>query len=118
MYPSAASHIIRSNGPPDIDSVQQLQCKLYQTRRIDLVADDSKLWRAQRQPGITEPHPVEYVEELAPELQIEAAVTIEPVIFYQTDVEVVRAVVTDVRQRAAGVSESEGRRLAEHARVE
>src|SRR5262249_27335088 len=65
-----------------------------------------------------ETNTVEEIEKLAAELQIQPALSVEPIILDKSDIEVVRAVIAHVRQGPAGVSERERRRLAEYAGVE
>src|SRR6266851_5548776 len=115
---AGSAQITASHSRRRIGLIQKLECKLDQTRRVDLVADDPELWRPQRKAGIAESHPVEDVKELAPELQVEAAVTIEAVILDQAHIQIVSALIASVRQGPAGVAESESGRLAKHAGIE
>jgi hypothetical protein len=99
-------------------SIQQFQRKLNLSRRIHLAGDNAELRVAECEPGITEPHAVEHIEELAPELQVHAAVTQEAIVLYQSYIEVVRSLVANIRQSAARIAEGVRGRLAEYARAE
>jgi hypothetical protein len=74
----------------------QFQRKLDLPRLVDLSADHAEVSLPDRASGISKPRPVEGIEELGPELDIESLVRAEAIVLEETSVPVVDPVDTDV----------------------
>src|SRR5262245_58599372 len=99
-------------------SIDQFQRELDQSRLIPLCVDDAELRCSERHTRIAKPDPVEHIEELGPKLEIHFAFFVKPVIIGDAEVQIIGAMVADIGERSRGISEREGRWLAEYAGVE
>src|SRR5262249_4297119 len=102
---------------PEAASVDEFQGELDQSRLVRLTVDNAKLRRPECHSGVAEPDPIEDVEELRPELEIDSALLEERIILGHAEIQIIGAVIAHVRQRSRSVAECESGGLAEYTRV-